>query len=87
MIDPLNFVGPKNALVRDNIIGSIKPLLVDNISKRTETFYIHSISDGGATLIQGPYTIKIDCDESVVRHDIAFQDSYTFQLDVAKPNE
>ena len=69
-------------MVNDIFSGSINPLLIDNISKRTETFYINSIADGGASLLEGPYTIKIDCDQSIViKHGDAFQTKYTFKLD------
>ena len=44
-------VGPSNTLVHDTFSGSIKPLLNDNSFRRTVTFYIHSIADGGATFM------------------------------------
>ena len=57
MVNPGN-----NELVKATFSGSIKPLLIDTTSERTETFYIHSITDGGIKLMQGPFTIKIACD-------------------------
>ena len=55
-------MGPGSILIDESFSGSINPLLIDNISKRTETFFINSIADGGASLMLGPYTIKITCD-------------------------
>lgn len=59
-------VGPGNALIPETFTGSIMPILIDNTSFRTETFYINSIADGGTSLIEGPYTITIACDDSII---------------------
>ena len=88
MVDPANFVGTNNALVSGTFSGTLKPLLSDITTLRTETFYIHSKADGGSTLMQGPYTIKLACDQSIViKPDPAFPPSHTFKLDKTRPTE
>lgn len=89
MVHPSNLVGTNKELVSESVSGSIKPLLLDRTTKRTETFYINSIADGGASLVSGPYTINIDCDYTIlVKQDPAFVKTYSFDiLPVANPTE
>lgn len=88
MVHPTDLVGADNALVSEDVSGTIKPLLIDTTTPRTETFYINSVADGGASIISGPYTIKIGCDYTIlVKQDPGFVMSYDFLIDIAKPVE
>lgn len=40
-------------------------MLTDTTTKKTETFYVYSIADGGKELVSGPYSVKLDCDKTV----------------------
>ena len=76
-------------MVENSFSGSIKPLLKDITTERTETFYVHSIADGGATKMEGPYTIKIACDQSIdIRQDPAFPSApFKYLVDKTVPTQ
>ena len=56
----------EDSLEEHTFSESVNPMLLDNLSERTETFYINSIAAGGASLLIGPLTIKIACGPNIV---------------------
>lgn len=71
MVHPTEMLESNKALKVENKAGTFTALLTDRTTKRTETFYVYSVADGGKDLVSGPYTIKLACDQTLTVKEVA----------------